>query len=281
MEAHVRTVPLKVMDTRQAERSEMEGLASVTIQAPAVIARELGLHFVTDEGVVMTLATQADVLALNRIVGLGVETPATQDQLARLVKIARERGTKRLFVQLAPGHEPAAIPAWVEAEGGKQYNRWVRLWRRVDDFPEVRTDLRVDKLSAREAERSGEIVAESFDMPMSLAPWFASVVGRPGWTHFGAFDGEQLVGSAAIYTNRTVGWLGFAATLAAYRGRGVQGALIRRRVGLGRELGCEWVITETAEQTREHSAPSYRNMIRYGFTEGYFRQNYLLSLARA
>jgi len=267
------------VNSRQAERAEIEALASVTIQAPGEIAKALGLHLVSDEGVIMTLATQADVLALNRIVGLGVETRSTRDQLVRLVEIARERGTKRLFVQLAPGHEPQGIPEWVGAEGGKAYNRWVRLWRKVESFPEVRTDLRVEQLSVGAAQRSGEIVAESFGMPISLAPWFASIVGRPGWTHFGAFDGEALVGSAGVYVNRDVGWLGFAATLAPYRGRGVQGALIGRRVEVARDLGCDWVITETAEQTSDHSAPSYRNMIRYGFTEAYFRQNYILTFS--
>jgi hypothetical protein len=269
------------MDNRQAERAEMEALASGTNLAPAAIAKDLGLHLIVDHGVTMVLATQADVLALNRIVGLGVETPATREQLARLVRNARERGTKRLFIQIAPDHSPTELPEWVEAEGGTKYNRWVRLWRKTDEFPEVNTDLEIRQLGNADADRSGEIVAEAFDMPMSITPWIASFVGRPGWTHFGAFDGDQLVASTALYVSRRVGWLGFAGTLATYRGHGAQGALIRRRVELARELGCDWVIVETAEQTPDHSAPSYRNMIRYGFTEAYFRQNYLLNFSGA
>ena len=269
------------MDTPSAERAEIDALASVTLQAPAAIASQLGLHLVGDQGVVMALATTADVLALNRIIGLGVDIPSTREQLSRLVRIARDRGTKRLFVQLAPGHEPATLPEWVEMEGGKPYNRWVRLWRSLADIPEIKTDLRIAQVGSADALRSGEIVAEAFDMPMDLAPWFASIVGRPGWAHFGAFDGKKLVGTAALYTSRTVGWLGFAATLSDYRGHGAQGALIRRRLERARELGCESVVVETAEQTAEHSAPSYRNMIRFGFTEAYFRQNYLVNLAGA
>lgn len=267
------------MDTRHAERAEMEALASMTLQAPPAIAGDLGLHLVADEGVLMTLATNADVLALNRIVGIGVGQAAKSEQLARLIRIARECGTKRLFVQVTPSHEPSALVEWVEAEGGRPYNRWVRLWRDLGTLPEVSTDLLVRRIGSADAPRAGEIVAESFNMPMELAPWFASVVGRPGWTHFGAFDGSDLVGTAGLYTSRTVGWLGFAATLPAYRGHGVQGALIRSRLELAREQACDSVVVETAEQTAEHSAPSYRNMIRYGFTEAYFRQNYLLNLA--
>ena len=54
--------------------------------------------------------------------------------------------------------------------------------------------------------------------------------------------------------------------------------MIRYRLDLARSLGCDAVVVETAEQTADHSAPSYRNMIRFGFTEAYFRQNYLIVL---
>lgn len=268
------------MNIDHAERTEMNALASATLLAPADIARLLGLHLVIDEGVLMTLATTADVLALNRIVGIGVEAAATREQLARLITIARDRGTSRLFVQLAPSHSPPELAEWIEQEGGKKYNRWVRLWRDVTDLPDVKTDLEIRQLPVSDAIRSGEIVAESFKMPMEVSAWFASMVGQAGWIHFGAYDGATLVGSASIYSSGTTGWLGFAATLEAYRGHGAQGALIRRRIEYARDNGCDSVVVETAEQTPEHSAPSYRNMLRFGFTEAYFRQNYLVSLKK-
>ncbi|HEX6574955.1 MAG TPA: GNAT family N-acetyltransferase [Gemmatimonadaceae bacterium] len=266
------------MNVNQAERSEMNALASATMHAPVEIARDLGLHLVFDQGVMMELATSADVLALNRIVGIGVEAPASRDQLARLIDIARQRGTKRLFVQVVPSRSPDELEAWIENGGGRKYNRWVRLWRNVSDPPEVRTDLDVRKISGAHALRSGEIVAESFNMPMELSPWFASIVGKPGWTHFGAYDGDKLVSCAAIYLNDPTAWLGFAATLADYRGHGAQGALIRKRIEYARANGCDSVVVETAEQTPDHSAPSYRNMLRFGFTEAYCRQNYMVTL---
>lgn len=266
------------MNIPQAERTEMNALASATTLAPAAIARALGLHLVSDEGVLMSLATTADVLALNRIVGIGVETPATREQLRRLIDIARQRGTKRLFVQVAPEHRPDDLAGWIEGEGGRKYNRWVRLWRDLSTLPDVKTNLEVRQIGARDALRSGEIVAESFGMPIELAPWFGSIVGQAGWIHFGAYDGDKLVSSAGLYLSGTTAWLGFAATLADYRGHGAQGALIRSRIDYARDNGCTSVVVETAEQTPEHSAPSYRNMLRFGFTEAYFRQNYLVTL---
>jgi hypothetical protein len=39
--------------------------------------------------------------------------------------------------------------------------------------------------------------------------------------------------------------------------------------------GCRWVSVETAEQTPEREAPSFRNLTRLGFTVAYRRPNYL------
>ena len=268
------------MDIALAERVEMDALASSTLHAPAPIASALGIHLLLDNSALMCLATAADVLALNRIVGLGVEVPATREQLARMIDAARQRGTRRLFVQIAPASNPPDIERWIEAEGGTKHNRWVRLWRAVENIPEATTDLEVRQLTENDALRSGEIVAAAFGMPIDLAPWIAATVGKPGWTHYGAFDGSKLVASTALFISGKIGWLGFAATDEYSRGRGAQGALIKRRMEHARDAGCDSVVVETAEQTPEHSALSYRNMLRFGFTEAYTRQNYTISFTR-
>ena len=41
------------------------------------------------------------------------------------------------------------------------------------------------------------------------------------------------------------------------------------------ELGCRYALTETGEDSTEEPNPSYRNMKRLGFRDGYFRQNWV------
>jgi len=90
-----------------------------------------------------------------------------------------------------------------------------------------------------------------------------------------AFDGETPVATGAVYIRGQFGWIDFASTLPQYRGRGAQAALVERRIRDAAEWECRWLIVETAEEKPDHPAPSYRNMVRYGFKVAYARPNYL------
>jgi hypothetical protein len=52
---------------------------------------------------------------------------------------------------------------------------------------------------------------------------------------------------------------------------------MKKRFEIALSKGCTRVVVETAQQTAEKQAPSYRNMIRFGFKEVYVRPNYILT----
>ena len=261
-----------------AERIEADAFAAVTLAAPADVARQLGLALVADGGAVATFAAAADVLALNRVVGLGLSTPATEPLLDRILAAARALGVRRLFVQLVPEAQPTELVHWLAARGGRPFNRWMRVWRRTDEpiASDRMSALDVVRVDAERAEGFARVVQSAFGMPPIVVPWLAAVVGRPGWEHWAVLDGDEPVAVGALYASGDVAWLGFAATLATHRGRGAQSALIAQRVRRARELGCTWAVAETAEDSADHPAPSYRNMRRLGFVDGYARENLLL-----
>jgi len=78
----------------------------------------------------------------------------------------------------------------------------------------------------------------------------------------------------ALYTNGGTGWLGFAATLPAYRRRGAQTALLAARIRRAAELDCRTLFTETGEAVEGRPSNSYRNLLRAGFEPLYVRPNY-------
>jgi GNAT superfamily N-acetyltransferase len=96
-----------------------------------------------------------------------------------------------------------------------------------------------------------------------------------GWRHYLATDGETAVGAAAMYARGAWAWLGLAATLEEARGRGAQSALIARRIADAYAAGVRWLSIETAEDTPERDAPSFRNVVRQGFRVAYLRPNWL------
>jgi GNAT superfamily N-acetyltransferase len=90
-----------------------------------------------------------------------------------------------------------------------------------------------------------------------------------------AYDGGKAVSTGALFVSGEAAWLDFATTLPEYRGRGAQAALLARRIVDAAELGCRYLVVETAEDTPQRGAPSHRNMLRFGFQEAYARPNYI------
>jgi len=108
-----------------------------------------------------------------------------------------------------------------------------------------------------------------------------ATVGRPGWRHYMAWDGDTPAAVAALHVHGQVGWLGVAATLPAMRRRGAQGALMARRIRDGAALGCRWFVTETGQDRPDKPNPSFHNMMRTGFAVAYHRPNFMLPIGVA
>ena len=260
---------------RRLELVEVAGLADLYRMMPPAyaVAEHMGARwFGTALGI---RAARADVLALNRIVGLGVASPATTGDLDAALRWFHEAGVPRAFVQVAPHAEPDMLAAWLQARGLTYYNNWVRLWRDTTPLPPRPTTLRVEQVVADRADLFGRIVAEAFHMPLAASGWVTSTFGQPGWRHYMAFDGETPVATATLFLKGDTGWLGAAATSEAARGKGAQSALIARRIADANAQGCTLLSVETAEPTETRDAPSYRNVTRLGFEVAYKRANWL------
>lgn len=261
-----------------AEQTEADVLADVITSAPADVAARIGLVLLVDSGVVASLISTVDSLSLNRVVGLGSCSPATEAQLDRILELGRTSGVRRLFIQLSPTASPEDLIGWLEARNGRTYNRWVRLWLKAGTALELSnpTDFNVTEIDPVDADVFARVVREAYGFPPAADGLIAAPIGRPGWKHYGAWDGDDLVATGAIYATRKTAWLGFAATRSSHRRRGAQSALIAERCRYAAVLGCERIITDTAEELPDRPVPSYHNLIRLGFTEAYRRQNYVI-----
>lgn len=258
-----------------AETTAFEDLYSAT---PAGIATSLGLSVTTVGDATVIAVNAIDVLALNRVVGLGLGGEPSDEHLSRLLDAFERTGSPRLFVQVAPlnGHE--SIGTRLETLGLRHYNNWMRLRRDLTNLgalPPPSAEIEVRRIEADQADVFGRIVAGAFGYPPPLVPLSGQVVGRPRWYHYLAYDGSTPIAAAAMYVNDQTAWFGFAATDAAHRRRGGQHALVTRRLRDAVEAGCRWVSVETAEDTVTRDAPSFRNLRRFGFEVAYKRPNYL------
>jgi hypothetical protein len=239
-------------------------------------AGEISRHrlFVAEtDGCTALGAGAIDILYFNRVIGLGIGQPATRSGVARLVERYRAAGVPRFFVHLAPVARPAALVRWLDEGGFVHHHNYAKLFRDARPAREVRTELRIEVIGPQRAAEFGSLAAEAFGWPPLMARLLARTVTAPGWRHYLAWDGREAVACAFRVLGRFA-YFGPAATLPSHRGRGAQGALIARRIRDAAAAGCDWLVSETAEDPPERSAPSFRNLTRAGFRLAYLRPNY-------
>lgn len=263
-------------DVVTLERTEIAAWTEVFRAASWLTAEEAGLELHDIDGAVASIVRRADVLALNRVVGLGLHAPPGDGTLDRIVGLYEAAGVPRFFVQISPVAHMDVTAAALAARGFVHYNNWMRLYRAADvPVPDVSCGLEVRPIETHEAGLFGAIVVGGFGWPTEVAELVADTVGRPGWRHYMAFEGEIPVATGAFFLAADLAWMDFAVTMEGKRGKGAQSALVSRRIRDAVALGCRGFVVETAEPTPSNEAPSYRNMRRFGFAAQYARPNYI------
>ena len=260
------------MSAHPAERGELEAFRDLYEGAPP----GLGARVEEIGGSVCIALPEAPRSAMfNRVLGLGLDRPATPEQLEEIVRFFGALGVE-WCAALAPQAEPPELVSWLEERGFVPGYAWAKFRRGLEQPAERETDLRVVET---EGNVFGDVFVRAYGTPAFFREWLARVPGRPGWRCFVALDGETPAATGALYAKDGVGWLGIAGTLPEHRRRGAQGALLAARIRAAAEEGCEVVVTETGEQAEGRPSGSFRNIERAGFELAYVRPNYLSSPA--
>jgi len=263
------------------ENVEAQELARLYENASPEITRTLGLGHEWRGRALVVWASALDVPAFNRAFAVGLAEEAREADIAAFAERFAAEGSPRAFIQVTPDARPAELPRWLEAHGFKPHNRWMRLARRLPDLPPESPHVEIRRVTPEQGTLFAEIFGGGFGYPPIIVDWVAATVGVDPWRHYLAYiDGEAL-GCAALAVTGEYAWFGYAATLARARGRGVQSALIAKRLHEAKRLGCSFAVMETAEDKPEKPAPSFRNNRRLGFELVYARENWMRAKAAA
>jgi GNAT superfamily N-acetyltransferase len=255
------------------ERAALEDLndAATGALAAALVmqSKTVGSAFVSAFG-----ALPATAVVANRTIGFGLSSAETKQNLEAIVACYATARVARYFVHVHPDAKPDGIDNWLHEHGLEEARAWVKFTRGREAPPEVNTSLTIREAQAGDATAFGQIEADAFDLGDIGAPWIAKMVGRPNWHVYMSFEGETPAGAGALYVENGIGWLDWGATAPAFRGRGGQSALLRRRILHALDLGCHLIGTTTGEEIPGDPQVSYKNIVKMGFKPAYVRKNY-------
>jgi GNAT superfamily N-acetyltransferase len=184
----------------------------------------------------------------------------------------RARGVARFFLHIPHGRPSEGQT--VAAKGLEDARAWQKFVRhRGTALPDTPA-LRIERIApGPHADAAARIVCAAFDLSVSAEGWIARLCRDDRWQVFLARIDGVPAGTGALFVSQGIGWCDWGATDPAFRGRGVQLALLRHRLLVAESLGLARVHTCTGAPAPGDPQHSYRNIQRSGFVETILRRN--------
>jgi hypothetical protein len=196
----------------------------------------------------LSVAQASDSTDVNRVLGLGISSPATPETISAVVDFFGAHGASAFRIELAPAASPPQLEKeLLDTVGLRRLERTItKKWGSVDHLSLPSTDVEVRLLGREHHDDVATLNIAAWgawETAVPMKTWFGATVGTQSFRHYGVFDGERLVSVQALSVAGELGWVGFAATHPRYRGR------FGRDINIvlladARDLGCRIVHTE-------------------------------------
>jgi GNAT superfamily N-acetyltransferase len=203
----------------------------------------------------------------NQMVGMGLYGAVTSDDMDRVETFFFSRGVPSTIVA-----SPLADMSLLRLLGQRGYgvvefnSVLVRKIEAREPFHPP-ADIVIERVTPKTVSPWMHTIAEGFAQQIAVAEEvFGGFASLPGNLSFLARIGDRIVGGCGgrIIPEARIAALYGTATLPAFRNRGVQSALIERRLHEAALAGCEYAVVSTQPATG-----SQRNMERRGFRLAY------------
>jgi GNAT superfamily N-acetyltransferase len=215
---------------------------------------------------------------IGRATGVGLSQPLTSHDLDRIEQFYRERGAPSQ-VDLTPLHDPPVFEMF-KGRGYAIAELNNVLYRKLEDVhePSLPGNVEIRRSPAEESDLTGAIVEGAFfpqGAPESFRGLMAPLYQMENALAFVAtVDGTPVAcGTGIVIPEHRVFALCGAGTLASYRRRGLQTALLQARMSAALQAGCEYAVVVT-----QGGSSSQRNVERLGFRVAYSKVTVIKNL---
>jgi len=207
---------------------------------------------------------------IGRVTGAGLDRALTAQDLDRVEEFYRAHQAPSQ-VDLCPMHGSEVFEMFKERGYAiaELNNVLYRKLEAEEKFPAAAAGCEIRRASLEEAPTTSAIVGSAFfpdGAPEAYRGLITPFYQMPAALAFAAVVEGKLVacGTGLVIPEHRVFALCGAGTLAEYRGRGLQTALLRARMAAAIEAGCEYAVVITQGGTT-----SQRNAERLGFRVAY------------
>lgn len=261
----------------ELEFNEAQAYARLVEHAPAELLDRHGLVCKQMGGATVFLARELqDGLMFNRVIGLGLRTPANAEVLDAIDYEYLRAGVRAYAIEAAPGASPDGLGPLLRERGLMPFKATAMMVRDTAPPIDAATSFDVRQVDPVEAQMFGRVACTPFSLDEPYVSLVTASVGRKGWQHWAAFDNGTMVASAiTAFTDEGQAWIGWVGTLPPFRGRGAQSALAAHQIRAAASLGVTRVSLEAAPGSRKKPSQTLANYRRLGWVQAYERPVYL------
>ena len=207
---------------------------------------------------------------IGRVTAAGLDQPFTSEVVDRIESFYRERKAPSQ-VDLTPLHRPEVFEMFKERGYAiaELNNVLIRKLEVGEEFPSPPKGCEVRRSHPDEADITGTIVETAF-FPDGAPEGFGGLIAPlyqmdSALAFVATIDGKPVAcGTGLVISEHKVFALCGAGTIAEYRARGLQTALLQARMSEAVKAGCEYAVVVTQGGTT-----SQRNAERLGFRVAY------------
>ena len=264
------TAGSKLLPCLDVVRRTVETEAAYTLSRLKVLERlpgnPVGIAYRQIEGgAVALLARHLPVPEFNSVVGLRA---GQEHEIEPLVAWYREHGVGGRF-EMTPGLADAALGRELARLGYYQSDFHASLICEPDARSPDLTGIAIDRVGDAatfeaflETHAAGWRIPDPEGFKANVRGWF----DEPGWSFYLARVDGKPAATGILYLRDKVGYCADAATHPAFRRRGLQAALLRRRIAEATAAGVDFVCSGAA-----YLSASHRNMERAGMRVQFVR----------
>jgi hypothetical protein len=263
----------------QIESAEVNAWLDLYAAMPADFARNFQLEIFRVQNVVLTCCRTIPFVHFNSVINLGVDEPASEDQVDELLAIYHDANVRTFAIHHIPHCQPVQLPEWFMARNLRLRGGWERIYRNnaslatIATYPEAKSG--VEKVTKETASEWANHIDATYGLPTK--PWLLSLVERPGWHHYMLRKDTRIVAVRSMYVHHDhMAWLGIEAPVPGVMAPSYDSdfQICQTIVSEGITLGVKYFVADIEAPTAEMDTPAYHQFELLGFKRPYFRSHY-------
>ena len=250
------------------EQSEIDALEDRLIRVKSMNDNAMGVELKRFGNAMAFSVKNIPGPSFNTVKGISGENI---DDLDEIVEFYTSRGIPARF-EVTPGNASTDLFRKLSTKGFFQNGFHTALYRPLPAGEAAMsggdTTVQIEEISLENFDIFGELYTRGFGMPAAFKDYVTAnnkvLAESDNWTFYLACVGGEPAGIGVLYVKNDVATLAASATVPELRKKGVQTALIQKRMQLAVDEGCKYLVGQAA-----FGSVSNKNMERAGLKVAY------------